>query len=193
MIEQSPGGNARGTTLNVVLVGTMGTGKSAVGRRVAESLGLRFVDTDDLIVEEAGMRIPEIFEREGEAAFRDRETAVLRKLAGCEGYVIATGGGAVLREENREILRRLGFVIWLTANVDVLARRVASNRERPLLQVADPKARIVELLAVRQPLYESVANLSVDTSELTVPETVFGLVESIRYQFSSPFTEEQLV
>lgn len=173
---------ARGS--NVVLIGLMGSGKSSVGRQVAENLHFTFVDTDERIVAAAGCRIPEIFAREGEEGFRLRETSALQSLLGAQNHLVSTGGGIVLREENRGILRSLGFIIWLTASLDTLAFRIAQNRERPLMRCDNPREKLAELMAAREPLYQELADFTVDTTDLTVAETVHGLVESIHYHFA---------
>ncbi len=169
---------------NVVLVGLMGSGKSSVGRTVAEGLGLEFADTDAMIVEEAHRPITEIFADEGEDGFRRRETRALESLTQRQNLMLATGGGIILRERNRQLLRQLGFVVWLTASIDTLAYRVAQNRDRPLLHTEDPKQKLLDLMTTRQGFYEDVADLTVDTTDLTLPETVHGLVESINYHFA---------
>ncbi len=165
---------------NLILIGFMGTGKTSVGQRVARSLGFRFVDTDKLIVKQAGKPIPKIFEDEGEDAFRRLETEVLRSCADGEGQVISTGGGIVTREENRGILRDAGYVIWLRASPEVIYERVRRNRNRPLLQTADPMKTIHDLLEARNELYEACADLSIKTDHLTMDETCFGVAESAR-------------
>lgn len=163
----------------------MGTGKTSVGQRVARSLGFRFVDTDKLIVKQAGKPIPKIFEEEGEEAFRRIETEVLRKCAESGGQVISTGGGIVTREENRGILREAGYVIWLRASPEVIYERVRRNRNRPLLQTPDPMKTIQELLEARNGLYESCSDLSIKTDHLTMDETCFGVAESARLALGS--------
>ncbi|MBC6905833.1 shikimate kinase AroK [Saccharophagus sp. K07] len=150
-------------TGNIVLVGPMGAGKSTVGRYLASRLSFSFVDTDHLIEERAGADIPWIFDVEGEAGFRARETAILDSLLGVERHVIATGGGIVVRPENHERLKRLGTVIYLTASIDQLLARTAKDKKRPLLQVADPRARIQELLTQRDPLYRQLADYVLQT------------------------------
>jgi len=169
---------------NVVFVGLMGTGKSSVGRQVAENLALKFVDTDNLIIEEAGCSIPEIFDREGEDGFRARETKALTSLGEATGHLIATGGGIVVRPENRVLVKQLGYVVWLTASIKTLVFRVSQNRDRPLMQTSDPGKRMTDLMEARKALYEDVADLKVDTTDLTPPETVHGLIESIHYHFA---------
>jgi shikimate kinase len=139
--------------LNIYLVGMMGAGKSAVGRPLAEALGYRFLDADDAIAEVAGRSIPEIFASEGEAGFRQLETAVLGQIAGWHSLVVATGGGVVTRPENWGHMRQ-GVVVWLDAPAQVLLKRLqADPTPRPLLQAGDPEARLHDLLSQRQPLY----------------------------------------
>ncbi len=168
---------------NVVLVGMMGCGKTAIGRKLAESLKLTFVDTDSLVVEEAGRSIPEIFTDEREFGFRRRERRILERLRSVHHQVIATGGGAVIAAENRRILRSLGYVVWLTASLETLLFRISQNQERPLMQTRDPRRRLSELMEQRAEFYKEVAHIMVDTTELTMDETVHGLVESINYHF----------
>lgn len=165
---------------NVVLVGFMGTGKSSVGRKLAESLGFRFVDTDQRIVERAGKPIPQIFSDEGEEVFRDWESRALAECAAGDRQVIATGGGIVVREQNRDLLRQAGHVVWLKADPEVVLDRVSRNRNRPLLQTEDPMATIRDLLDSRVDLYRACADEEVNTSDLTLEETAHGLTESAR-------------
>ena len=155
------------TRENIVLVGFMGSGKSAVGRLVAKRLRFEFVDTDALIVKRAGMPISQLFAEHGEEHFRDVETSVLESLDDRRRCVIATGGGAVVKERNHAILKSLGFVVWLTASEDVIFGRVSRNDKRPLLQTEDPRATISQMLAARGPLYEGAADFSVDTTALS--------------------------
>jgi shikimate kinase len=169
---------------NIVLIGFMGSGKSSVGRLIAQRLGFQFIDTDALIVERAGLPIAEIFARQGEASFREQETAVLRSLGMWNRGVISTGGGIVLREENRTLLQALGFVVWLTANEEVLFERVSRNRKRPLLDTADPRATLHELLEQRRPLYEGNAQFSLDSSGLTHAAAADTVIAEARRAFS---------
>lgn len=141
----------------------MGAGKSTVGRMLAARLGFVFVDTDHLIEERSGADIPWIFDVEGEAGFRTRETAILDSLFGVTSHVIATGGGIVMREENHPRLRALGQVVYLTASIEQLVARTSKDRKRPLLQVPNPRAKIIELLELRDPLYREVANYVLQT------------------------------
>lgn len=170
---------------NIVLIGLMGSGKTTVGRIVAQMIGFQIVDTDHLLVETAGNSIPEIFAAEGEAGFRLRESAALRSLLGKRGCVIATGGGIITQPRNLSILRHLGYIVWLDADPERLARRTAMNNNRPLLNgEEDPKAKLERLLTERKPLYKSLADLRIKTAELTPQETAYGVMESARVFFA---------
>jgi shikimate kinase/nucleoside-diphosphate-sugar epimerase len=170
---------------NILLIGLMGSGKTTVGRIVAQMIGFQFVDTDAMIVETAGKTIPEIFASEGEAGFRLRESAALRSLLGKRGCVIATGGGIITQPRNLPILRHLGYIVWLDADPERLARRTAMNSNRPLLAgEEDPKAKLERLLTERKPLYKSLADLRIQTAELTPQETAYGVMESARVFFA---------
>jgi len=155
---------------NVVLVGFMGSGKSSVGRLVASTLHGRFVDTDRLVVDRAGREIADIFATEGEGWFRQQESGALRSLLAGSGLVVATGGGIVTVPENVPVLKKLGFVVWLTASEETLWERVSRNKRRPLLHTENPRETVRVLLEQRNPLYEAVADLTVDTSGLTHAE-----------------------
>ncbi|HOU15899.1 MAG TPA: 3-dehydroquinate synthase [Anaerolineae bacterium] len=142
--------------MNLVLTGFMGTGKTTVGREVARRLGRAFVDMDDIIAARAGKPIPRIFAENGEAAFRALEAAVCAELSAQDGLVIATGGGALVDAENRRVMQRGGVVICLDATPDEILRRVGDNHERPLLNVADPRAEVARLLAARREAYAAI-------------------------------------
>ncbi len=163
---------------NVVLIGFMGTGKTSIGRRVASSMGFKFIDTDDLIVESEGRTIADIFSAEGEDFFRDLETQMLESCARLQNQVFATGGGIVLREENRQLLSGAGYVIWLKSSAADILERVSRNRDRPLLQTADPLQTVENLLNEREELYASCSDFTIDTTGLTLDETAFGICES---------------
>ncbi len=168
----------------------MGSGKSTIGRELSQSLGYPVIDTDTLIVERAGRPIPEIFATDGEDAFRDLESDVLAGLeADTSRRIIATGGGIVRRAENRELLRRLGYVVWLVVSPAEILRRTARNKDRPLLNNDDPEGTITRLLEERIPLYRECAHLTVETDHLTFPEIAAGIVESARYFFAQPFPD----
>jgi shikimate kinase len=169
---------------NIVLIGFMGSGKTSIGRRVAQQLGFQFVDTDGVIVERAGMQVAEIFERHGEPWFREQETATLRSLSILNRAVISTGGGIVLPSENHALLRALGFVVWLSASEEVIFERVSRNQKRPLLQTPDPRATVHELLERRRCLYETVAQFTLDTTTLTHDTAANALIAEARRAFS---------
>ena len=139
---------------NIVLIGPMGAGKSTVGRLLAARLNCPFFDTDQLVEEHAGADIPWIFDMEGEAGFRLRETQVLQDLQSLSGAVIATGGGIVTEPRNLPLLRGLGRILYLTASIEQLYQRTRKDRRRPLLQVEDPKGRLTALFRARDPLYQ---------------------------------------
>ena len=156
------------TAPNLVLVGPMGAGKTSIGKRLAVRLGLAFVDCDHRLEEVTGAPVPLIFECEGEAGFRARETALIAELMRGQGQLVATGGGAVLAEENRKRLRERGFVVHLQVSVSQQIERLARDRSRPLLAVGDKRARLESLAAERGPIYQSVADLAFDADGLTV-------------------------
>jgi len=177
-------GTERHTPLNVVLIGFMGCGKTTLGARLADMLGLRFVDMDDCIVEKAGCSIPEIFAREGEAGFRRIESAVLDELAASSRMVVATGGGVVTVPDNITKLRALGYVVWLNPPEKAIWSRVSRNRSRPLLQTPNPRQTVHDLLQKRLPLYAGAADFEADTKGLTPDEAAYGIAESVRLHFA---------
>jgi shikimate kinase len=156
----------------IVLVGLPGSGKTTVGRNLARRLSLSFRDTDHLVEERIGCSIREFFEREGEERFRDIEEQVIAAQEASEPCVLATGGGAVLREANRQALRRSGHVVYLRAMPDELWRRLRHDRQRPLLQVADPQDRLRDLYSSRDPLYRATADIVVETGRPSVASLV---------------------
>lgn len=141
----------------------MGVGKSTVGRLLSSRLGFTFLDTDTLIEERCGANIPWIFDVEGEVGFRQREYQALQELQGRTSSVVATGGGIVVTPHNLPLLKALGKVFFLTASVDQLVARTSRDKKRPLLQVENPRKRIEELIAVRDPLYRAVADYVITT------------------------------
>ena len=164
---------------NVFLIGLMGAGKSTVGRLLARRLGKTFIDTDHEIEKRNGVTIPLIFEIEGEDGFRKREQEVLADLAQEPDVVLSTGGGIVLRPENREVLRNQGFVVYLSARPELLAERARHDKSRPLLNVADPLARLRELHAIRDPLYREVAHAIVETGRGAPQQVVQAIVNAL--------------
>jgi shikimate kinase len=153
-----------------------GSGKSTVGRQLARRLALPFVDTDHVIEQRIGCSIREFFQREGEPAFRDVEEAVIGELARTGPQVVATGGGAVLRQANREALRAAGQVIYLRSSPEDVFRRVRHDGNRPLLQVDDPLGKLRELYAQRDPLYRDAAHFVIETGRPSVPTLVNMIV-----------------
>jgi shikimate kinase len=145
---------------SIFLIGMMGVGKTTIGRLLAQAAGVEFVDCDRELEVRAGTSITTIFEVEGEEGFRRREAALLDELTQRRGIVLATGGGAVLREENRRVLRERGLVVYLQSTVDEIVRRTRRDTTRPLLQAGDPRARVEQLLREREPLYRQTAHLS---------------------------------
>lgn len=150
---------------NLILVGPMGAGKSTIGRLLAKELRVPFKDSDKEIEQRTGADIPWIFDVEGEAGFREREQAVIVELCELDGMVLATGGGAVMRADNRAALRRGGRVVYLHATVEQQIDRTSRDRNRPLLRNADPGKVLRELLVIRDPLYREIADIIVETDE----------------------------
>jgi shikimate kinase len=179
--------NQAGTNVhNIILIGFMGCGKSTIGRELKRMTGFQWIDTDTEIENRANCRISEIFARDGEEAFRDLESLVIRDLAQHhpQSTIISTGGGAILREENRNILREMGYVVWLRANAETIYQRTKKNRQRPILQTENPRAVIEALLEKREPIYQNCAHLVIDVAGLNRTEICAGIVESARYHFA---------
>ena len=157
---------------NIFLVGMMGAGKTSVGRVLAKRQDKAFYDSDHVIEERTGVRIPIIFDIEGEEGFRSRERAVIAELTALENIVLATGGGVVLDADNRRVLRERGTVVYLRAAVRDLWNRTRHDRNRPLLQTSDPKARLAALFEQRDPLYQEVADIIIETGAPSLPTLV---------------------
>jgi len=170
---------------NIFLVGPMGAGKTSVGRLLAKHFDKTFYDCDHEIERHTGVTIPVIFDIEGEAGFRTREAAVLRELAALHDIVLATGGGVVVREENRRVLKQNGTVVYLRAALDDLWQRTRHDRNRPLLQTADPRAKLEQLYVQRDPLYQEVATLVVDTGNQSLRNFAHKLEQRLREHFRS--------
>ena len=167
-------------TRSIVLVGMMGAGKSTIGRRLAARLGLPFVDADaEIELAHAGITIPEIFASYGEPYFRDGEARVIARLLDNGPAVLATGGGAFMREDTRSRIRGKAVSIWLKADVDTIMRRVKRRADRPLLQTADPMATIGRLLAEREPVYQH-ADLTIWSREIPHEKIVDECIEALR-------------
>lgn len=171
---------------NIVLVGFMGSGKSTIARVLQQRLGYPLVEMDQELEERAGKSIARIFEEDGEEVFRGWESELLRELdnPGQPSRIISTGGGVVVREENRELLRRLGYIVWLKVTVDMVMERTARTRHRPLLNTENPEEKVRELMEKRAPFYEAVANLTLETSGLSSDEIATGILECARYHFT---------
>ena len=165
---------------NVFLVGMMGAGKTTLGRALAQRLRLRFTDTDRVLVERTGVPVATVFEIEGEAGFRRREASVLAELAAGDDQVIATGGGAILAPENREVMRANGTVVYLRARLESLWERTRHDTSRPLLQTADPRGTLARLLEQRDPLYREAAHVIVDTGSQSAATLVARVVAALR-------------
>ncbi|MGQ0577393.1 MAG: shikimate kinase AroK [Betaproteobacteria bacterium] len=174
---------------NIFLVGMMGAGKTSVGRVLAKRLRKTFYDSDHVIEDRTGVKIPVIFEIEGEAGFRVRECAVVDELTALRDIVLATGGGAVLSEKNRDRLRTRGMVVYLRASVRDLLNRTRHDKNRPLLQAAEPRARLTELYEKRDPLYREVAHLTVDTGSQSLTSLVNRLCQLLLETHSGQRTQ----
>ena len=169
----NPGDNA------IALIGFMGAGKSAVGRELSRRTGWPRHDTDEMIREQFGTSIPDIFTRHGEPAFRDAETALLKTLRGGIAGIVVTGGGIILRTENVQLLRGMGRIVWLDADEEVLWQRVSKHSARPLLQTPDPRARFSELLRERLPLYQSAADHRVNSTSNSIAQVTDEIIALI--------------
>ncbi|OIO40419.1 MAG: hypothetical protein AUJ75_00215 [Candidatus Omnitrophica bacterium CG1_02_49_10] len=157
--------------MNIILIGFMGTGKTAVAKRLAERLKKKYLSVDELIEKKAGKKISRIFSDDGERAFRDIESEAARELSGYKDAVIDAGGGIVIRKENMDNLSKAGIVVCLRADADTIWKRVKDEGHRPLLDVEDPGAKIRELLGAREEFYGKIKH-SVDTSSMSVDEVV---------------------
>lgn len=152
-------------TQSVYLIGPMGAGKSTIGRLLSQELKFEFYDSDKVIEERCGADIPWIFDKEGEAGFREREVSVIEEMTSVSGIVLATGGGAILREENRRNLASRGTVVYLCTSVEQQLSRTSRDRNRPLLQTPNPEQVLRSLFAERDPLYRSVADIVIETDQ----------------------------
>ncbi|HVL01968.1 MAG TPA: shikimate kinase AroK [Dongiaceae bacterium] len=164
---------------NVILVGPMGAGKSTIGRQLAQLLNYEFVDSDHEIEARTGADIPWIFDVEGEDGFRKREEAVIEELTQRQGIVLATGGGVVIREANRRAISSRGIVVYLKTSIEQQLARTAKDRKRPLLQHAEPRKVLTELMKIRDPLYLEVADHVVDTDASNIKDVATQIVEML--------------
>ncbi len=174
-------------TDNIILIGLMGAGKTTIGKLLASSMGRIFIDSDHEIQQRTGVDIPLIFEFEGEAGFRKRETEVLEDVTQLPNIVLATGGGAILREENRDLLRRSGTVIYLRVPISELKRRTRFDKNRPLLQTPNPQAKLVELFNQRDAIYQQTAHIILDSGRQSVRALMQTLKKKLQEHRSSQF------
>lgn len=165
---------------SLILVGPMGSGKSTIGQLLAKKLHRPFVDTDHYIEHKTGADIPWIFDIEGESGFRQRETKALRQLSQNMGQILATGGGVVIREENRHLLKKAGLVIFLHADVDTQWQRTKKDKNRPLLNQDNPKQILQNLYDIRLPLYREVADIEIISQKISTKKMVIEVLEKIR-------------
>ena len=170
---------------NIFFIGLMGAGKTTVGKILAKHLNKHFYDTDVEIEKRTGVKIPVIFDLEGEAGFRKRETAVIQELVTQHNIVMATGGGAVIAPENRELLKANGHVIYLRANVTELWHRTRNDKHRPLLQNVDIRAKLEQLYAERNPLYTEVATHIIDTGNQPVNSIIAKIQSELNLNFQT--------
>ena len=158
----------------------MGSGKTTLGRRIAPALDLEFLDLDEELERRCGVEVSVIFEIEGESGFREREHALLAEIASDHGRVVATGGGSVLREDNRQLLRDHGLVVWLNASVAQQLKRLERDKRRPLLAAPDRRERLTRMAEQRNPLYNEVADLMFESRNLPLHRMASALEEAIR-------------
>ena len=165
---------------NIFLIGPMGVGKSTIGKVLAEQLGLIFHDSDREIEAATGADIPWIFDVEGEAGFRVRETRMIEELTSRHGIVLATGGGSVLAEANQHALKTRGVVVYLRASLNQQYERTSRDKNRPLLQTPDPEKKIRELMRIREPIYKALADITINTSRRSPRSVSYEIVQSLR-------------
>lgn len=165
---------------NIYLIGLMGAGKTTIGKQLAKSLKWPFYDSDKAIEENTGVDIPTIFEFEGEAGFREREQKMIRQLTQMRGIVLATGGGAILLEENRRLLHENGFVVYLQCSIARILERTRRDTQRPLLKTDNPKERLESLFKEREPLYLSCADFKIDTGVMPSKAVVNRILEQFK-------------
>ncbi len=177
---------------NIFLIGPMGSGKTAVGKQLSRLLAMQFYDSDAEIERVTGVDIPYIFEKEGEAKFRERECEVIDALTQLNGIILATGGGAVISAQNREHLRSRGSVVYLRTTVAQQLDRTKHGRHRPLLHTPDPEQRLCDLLAIREPLYESIATIVVNTDHRRVPTVAAEILRGLNLDHAEKINEQAL-
>lgn len=164
---------------NIFLIGPMGAGKSTIGRQLAQMLGMEFMDSDSVIEERAGADIDWIFDVEGEAGFRKREERIINELTQGQGIVLSTGGGSILSKDNRNVLSARGIVIYLETTIDKQFERTQRDKKRPLLQNDDPRKTLEELAKIRNPLYEEIADITLQTDNQAAKLVATNIIEMI--------------
>lgn len=164
---------------SIFLIGPMGAGKTTIGRQLAKILDMHFIDCDHAIEERTGVKIPVIFEIEGEPGFRKRESTMLDELTARPNIVLATGGGVILSEDNRRLLRSRGHVVYLQTSVDTQLERTRNSRNRPLLDTDDRRARLEEIMQLREPLYRQEADLIIDTAGRSPTKAAQEIAEKV--------------
>ncbi|MGB0992300.1 MAG: shikimate kinase [Akkermansiaceae bacterium] len=173
---------------NIIFIGFMGTGKSTLARSLNQTLNYPAIDTDQLIEKQTQRKITEIFATDGEETFRAMETALLQSMIdqNMDHHLIATGGGIITQQKSRELLKELGFVVWLRATPEEVLKRTSHTSHRPLLQCENPMEVITDLMAAREEFYRSTSHLTIDTKDLALDEISCGILESARYHFAHP-------
>ena len=164
---------------NIFLIGPMGAGKSTIGRQLAQMLGMEFMDSDSVIEERAGADLDWIFDVEGEAGFRKREERIINELTQGQGVVLSTGGGSILSKDNRNVLSARGIVIYLETTIDKQFERTQRDKKRPLLQNDDPRKTLEELAKIRNPLYEEIADITLQTDDQAAKLVATNIIEMI--------------
>ena len=169
-----------GNKQNIFLIGPMGAGKTTMGRQIAKRLNMEFEDSDHAIEAHTGADIPLIFEKEGEEGFRKREVLIIDELTHKSNLVLATGGGAVLAKENRQHLKSRGIVIYLHSDIKHLIERTRHDKNRPLLQTADPAAKLREIMTTREPLYRETADIIINTGQQSIKTVINTILDKIK-------------
>lgn len=165
---------------NIILVGPMGSGKTTIGKRLSEVLSLDFFDSDHEIIDKTGVSIDHIFDVEGEKGFRARESEAIKNLCNMTNVIIATGGGAVLLEENRQLMMRSGLVVYLSSSVDQILRRTAKSKTRPLLEKSTNRRKtIADIVQTRDPLYKEVAKLVINTNGKKLNKVIDEIIRAL--------------
>ena len=167
-------------TDNIILIGPMGAGKTSTGRILAKEMGFNFIDTDDAIVESTGVSIAYIFDVEGESGFRQREHRALMKFLGNDKMVIATGGGIITHDKSRVILQDQKKVVYLKTSIEKQIERATVSDNRPLLIDTNPESKLQELMLTREPLYEEISDIKIDTDERKPSEIALEIIDRLR-------------